>query len=862
MKITDLQLNHKKDPLGYAFPRLRFQWQIEEAQAPADTVRLWVWDQESCVFDSGETAPGSFDGMEVSLALAPRRRYDWQVQVTLADGSRGESEKAWFETAKQDEPWEAPWLSLPTTAPSASVFRDVMIKAPLKEARLYICGYGVYEVFVDGRKAGEEYLQPGFDTYDLRQEYQTLDLTACLTPGSHRLKILLGNGWYRGRLVFEGGFEDLYGDCLKASAELDLTYADGTSARILTDESWQAQTSEIGENNIYDGEAQDYHLAGQPLDLQVSSPAEQPVARSSMPILETARIFPVAVLHTPAGETVLDFGEMVTGWVTFYCREEKDTKIRLQYGELLQDGNFYRENLRTAKAQFTYVSEGEEKWIRPHFTYYGFRYVRLEGITRVCPEDFQAVRLMSYCGEGGTLQTGNELVNRLIANSRASQDCNFLSIPTDCPQRDERMGWTGDIAVFADTACLNRDCAGFLTNYTKMIGLEESAHDGAVPLFVPAPKGEEIQRATDVMIRHIADGTAGWGDAAVDIPWALYENYRDVGLLRQQYPVMKTWIDFVHRQTLTSEIPYLWLNGYQLGDWLALDENGQSREDCCGFTDTGFLASARYYHSLDLCRQAVEILSASSANAGERSGSGRQEYAEDLAFYETEMKAVRTAITETYLQEDGTVKIPETQTAYAVLLAWHLGEPQTAVDRLVALIHAQDDHLRTGFLGTPLLCPVLSANGAHETACQVFLQETYPGWLHEVKLGAVTIWERWNSLDEDGHVSGTGMNSMNHYAYGSIVSWMYRYLCGFQNDLSTERSMRIRPLPCEELGWMKGSVRTSWGIYTCRWQVSGPDEAVYQITVPEGGTAEVTLPGAAPVRLEAGIHELTGRIHE
>ncbi len=857
MKITDLQLNHKTDPLGYAFPRYRFQWLIEEARSPVVSVRLRIWDHDSApeegevsedvsyVFDSKETAPTSFDGMEVSLTTAPRRRYDWQVDVTLADGTHAGS-RAWFETGRQDEPWTAPWLSLPGSVSSAGVYRDVEIPETPKSARLYICAYGVYEVYVDDKKAGNEYLQPGYDTYDLRQEYQTLDLTDFLTPGRHRLTILLGNGWYRGRLVFEGGFENLYGDCLRASAQLDLTFEDGSSDVILTDENWQAQTTCIGENNIYDGEEQDYHRAGKPLSLTVSVSEKQPAARSSMPILATEQILPVQVLHTPAGETVLDFGEMITGWVAFYCREGKDTRIRLQYGELLQDGNFYRDNLRTAKAQFTYVSEGKGSWVRPHFTYFGFRYVKLEGIADVRPEDFRAVRLMSACGEGGSLTTGNGMVNQLIANAKASQDCNFLSIPTDCPQRDERLGWTGDIAAFADAACLNRDCAGFLANFVDMMGCEETAFDGAVPLFVPTPKGEEIARSDNVMLEHLAEGTAGWSDAAVDIPWALYENYRDEGLLRQQYPVMKAWIDFVHRQTLESEIPHLWLNGYQLGDWLALDEKGQSRADCCGFTDTGFLATARYYHSLDLCRRSAAVLDKAHP---------------DLAFYEAEMDAVRAAFTAAYLNEDGTVKIPETQTAYAVLLVWHLGDAKEAVDRLCALIHEQDDHLRTGFIGTPLLCPALSEGGAHETACRVFLQETYPGWLHEVKLGAVTIWERWNSLEEDGHVSGTGMNSMNHYAYGSIISWMYRYLCGFQSDLTTERSLRIRPMPCRELGWMKGSVRTSWGIYTCEWQITGEEEARYRITVPEGGTAQVTLPQAGNVRLSAGLHELTDRIH-
>ena len=919
MKITGLKVNHKVNPLGYDFPYLHFDWTVEDAEGKdAAWVSLTIDRVQEDgtrvrVYESGKTVPEAGGGLDAELAFSAGTRYEWRVRAASDAGEEAESEPAWFETGKPDvedvgagthagaccsarqpdatfaggkkvcvreesssaegsdegtvapadvgqsgEVWSADWLAADPAAVSVCFRKGVLIDKPVAAARLYICGLGLYEAYIDGVKAGDEYLMPGYHSYDLTQEYQTLDVTKALSSeGEHDLSVLLGNGWYKGRFVFEGGFENLYGDRMKLIAELHITYQDGSREVIATDDSWRAESTAIGANSIYDGEVLDYRLAGKPIAFTTDRSGKELLhVRTGMPIREREVIKPAAVLHTPAGETVLDFGEMITGWVRFYCREVKDTQVRIQYSELLQEGNFYRDNLRTAKAEFVYVSDGEEKWIRPHFTYYGFRYVKLEGFAQVRPEDFRASRLISEIYETGDLSAGDgtlpdaadpasgsvsQKVNRLIANVHASQRCNFLGVPTDCPQRDERMGWTGDIAAFADTACLNTDCTGFLSHYMELVGREQSRIGGVVPLYVPMPKVPSSGDGLDFMLQMVASPMSLWGDAGVILPWKLYEHRRDKKLLAQQYPVMKAWVDCVKRRVDENEKPHLWQNNLQLGDWLALDSG---EETPFGLTDAGFLATACYYYSLGLTAMSAAVIG----------------NAEDEAALLKERESVLKAFQAEFLKEDGTVTIAETQTAYALLLSYQMARPgqeQKAVERLRALVEAKGGHLDTGFLGTAWLCPALSEYGGHKEACRIFLQEDYPGWLHEVNLGAVTTWERWNSLDDNGMVSSTGMNSMNHYAYGSIASWMYRYLCGFTPLPGESRTLAVRPLPCAELGEMKGTYETPWGTYISSWRMLPDARAEYTVTVPFGGKVRLTLPGCEEEFLGAGTYVRT-----
>lgn len=844
MNIANMLVNHMENPIGYSFDTLRFQWTILNAKGTKTTqVRLRVADEDgTMVFEEARTDFEVASCFDVVLSLRPCTRYYWHVEVESDAGETEKSETAFFETGKMEMPWSAKWLLADPAANSVIFDKSFVLNKPVRRVRLYICGYGLYEAYINGIKLGDEVLMPGYHSYDLTNEYQTIDVTGQLKGLEGKkatLAVLLGNGWYKGRFVFDGGYENIYGDRQKLIAELHITYEDGSNEVIATDEGWSCRNSDILNNSIYDGEVQDYTAAGQGMSYTTETAGELLAERTSMPIQETEYIFPKKIIHTPAGETVLDFGEMITGWVSFYCREEKDRSIRLQYGEWMQNGCFYRDNLREAKAEFVYRSIGKGNWVRPHFTYYGFRYVKVEGITEIHVQDFRASRIRSSCTRNGRIRTGNEKVNRLVANAYASQQCNFLDIPTDCPQRDERMGWTGDIGIFADTACFNMESAAFLQHYLTQLAKEQTLRNGSVPFVVPFPKISDREK---VSLFFVLPASCAWGDAAVIVPYTLYEHYQDKNLLRKNYPSMKGWVEYIKGRIQENKIPHLWQNDFQLGDWLALDS--RHPEGLLGLTDTGLIASAYYYHSVELTYKAAKILKL-------------EKDAEEL---QQELETVGKAFTAYYFDKAGNLTVTETQTSYAVILAFGLCPKhfeERLVTRLKTLIEENNGHLTTGFVGTPLLCETLSRFGEHGTACRLFLNEEYPGWLYEVNLGAVTIWERWNSVNQDGIITDTGMNSLNHYAFGSIVAWVYRYLCGFRLCPGERNTLIIEPMHCDGIGFIEGEYTTPWGTY--RMALSGEGEDELMIEVPFDGTAIVRL-GNWERRYVAGKYKFTQKI--
>lgn len=720
---------------------------------------------------------------------------------------------------------DAKWMLADTAAKSVEFAKDIHLETrqTVKKAILKICGYGIYEAYINGTNVCDEVLLPGYHSYDLINEFQIFDVTSLLKKeeNNNQFSIILGNGWYKGRFVFDGGYENLYGKNLKAIAELKITYTDDTKEIIYTNEDWSCKTYCVKENSIYDGEIQDYREKGKDVEF-ICEPVgtdDNLTERSNVPIKIVEKIAPIKIIHTPGGDQILDFGEMITGWVTFYCHEEAEKEICLQYGEWMQKGEFYRDNLRTAKAEFRYVSDGTEKWIRPHFTFYGFRYVKITGVKKISMEDFIAHRIRSNCKKNGKIVTGNQKINRLIANAYASQECNFLDIPTDCPQRDERMGWTGDIGIFADTACFQMECSKFLEHYMEMVGLEQKRMNGAVPFVVPFPKlVEELQKNVNPFL--VIPGSCAWGDVAAIVPWTLYEHYRDKETLKKLYPVMKLWVEYEKSRVEKNEVPHLWQQDMQLGDWLALDS--QDPNGLFGLTDTGFIASAYYYHSSSLTKKAAEVLG----------------YEDDALELEKCMKSTKGAFLDYYLDKEGNLKITETQTAYLILLGFQLCPThfeEKTIASLKRLIKENNGHLSTGFVGTPLLCQVLSEYGEHELACEILLNEEYPGWLYEVNLGAVSIWERWNSVDENGIITRTDMNSLNHYAYGSIVAWIYRYICGFIPKPDEENTLIVAPRYCEKLGFVNGEYTTPWGTYRISWQDVSEDKMECNFVIPKNG---------------------------
>ena len=839
MYISRLRVNHKKNPLGFNLAKIHLSWEVKDVCGKwAVETRIIVSESsnmEKLVYDSGVQENYHENQMLVSFDLKPRTRYYWQVEVKDDKGDCAKSNPALFETGKLQESWTAKWIGTEENEKRMPLlYKEFELKEKPESVRWHVCGLGLYEAYVNEKKAGREFLMPGYHCYDSFLEYQTLDVTELLSQGKNKIAVLLGEGWYKGRFGFDGDYRNLYGNQKKCIGELHIRYANGQEECIVTDSSWKAEESSICENGIYDGEHIDETLEHKMLSVEEIEETRPLVERFNPRIHKVEEFQPVSVKQEDEA-LLLDFGETVTGWVEITGAFETGQKVMMQYGEVLQKGRFYRDNLRTAKAEFTYVSKGKGETIRPHFTYYGFRYVKIKGLNPEKEYKFIAYRIMSDIERTGWVATDHDKVNHLLENTLRSQKCNFLDIPTDCPQRDERMGWTGDAGIFASTACFHMDSGSFFHHYMKNMQAEQEKCNGAIPFFVPRPKVKKEEHTNPF---YLDSGAAVWGDAATLIPWRLYQFYGDKAMLEEQYPVMKAWVDYEYERTKENEIPYLWQNDRQLGDWLALD-NGNINNPI-GKTDSGFIASVYHYWSTKMVKEAAESLGL-----------------EESKVYAEREKEIRNAILNYYFP-DKKFCLEYTQTACALLLYLKLypeGEREVITAKLAELLKKNNGHLNTGFVGTPILCMALSENGQNQLAYDLLLNEDYPGWLHEVNLGATTVWERWNSLEEDGSISGTGMNSLNHYAYGSIAEWIYRYMCGLNPSIGEAVKMTIYPMPDQRLKKAEGSWRSVFGKYVCAWNWKSEQEVVCNIEVPFNANARFILPDGTEEILDCGKYE-------
>jgi len=852
MKLTNLRTNHLTTPLGHQLGRPVFSWVAgdtpDKAQAAAQIIVHTASGEP--VYDSGRRADISSLGFEAPIGLKPRTRYVWAVTV-WGDGGDTATAGSWFETAKESEPWQAQWIAADFDKERHPLLaKEFTFPAAVKSARVYACGVGIYELLINGKKAGDEYLLPGYHCYDANLEYQTFDVTGLLQSGENAIGLALGPGWYKGEIVFDR-YRDLYGDTMQAICELHADLEDGTEAVIVTDGTWKSYASPVQFSNIYDGEHYDARKsvagwAGPGCKAPSTGVAVREENRPLVPrigpkIVKKQEFAPVEIITTPKGETVIDFGQNLTGWVEFNVHEPAGTEVKLSYSEVMQQGCFYRDNLRTAKCEYIYISNGEPARVRPHFTFYGFRYVKVEGVTDVRPGDFTACHIRSDIDPTGFIETDNPRVNQLFHNAMWGQFDNFLDLPTDCPQRDERLGWTGDAAIIAPTACKNLYMPAFFHHFVVNLGHEERAFHGAVPFYVPAPKVPHEDKDLSWVNRNDR-GCAIWSDVATMMPWAVYENYGDLNLLRREYDVMKTWLERIRRDDELDGGRGLWLRGEQLGDWLALDKNTDSKADQSPFgaTDLQYTASCFYYYSASLTAKAAKALG----------------YTEDAADYEKLSGKIKGAVIGEYFNPDGSFKIEGTQTACVLSLYFGIypeGKKDVVLAQLIKRIEAKDMHLDTGFCGTPFLCRVLSENGANDVAYTLFLNDDFPSWLYEVKMGATTVWERWNSILPDGSISGTGMNSLNHYAYGSIADWMYRSMVGMNpvEEAPGYKRAAIRPMPDPRIRFAKASMDTASGRWELGWHYDG--EALrYEITVPFDCTAALTLPDGRAEELTAG----------
>lgn len=841
MKITHCCVNHLQNPLGYYFAQPTFTWQVEEATGKQQLDARLVVAQDSgltaVVLDTGFAALNSL-GVTPKFPLAPRTRYYWVVTVRTDAGEEATSPVQWFETAKMDEPWQAQWITCDEDEPRCPVFRHTLpLQKPVQDARLYICGLGLYEAYLNGERVGDEHLTPYCNDYYLWLQYQTYDVTAALQKGGD-FRVMLGGGWYGSRfgLGLKPDSPAWISKKRQLIAEFRVTYTDGSTEVFGTEPGWAVTRSTITGGSIYDGEYADATLPELPAERAEAceAPAAHLMERLSPPVRIQETLPVKELLHTPAGETVLDLGQNNAGIFLLRVDLPRGAVVHLQFGELLQDGSFYRGNLRSALQEYRWVSDGKPTVLQPHFTYYGYRFVKVEGVPNLKAEDYTALVLYSDISAIGSIVTGNALVNRLIQNAMWGQKSNFVDVPTDCPQRDERMGWTADAQVFCGTATYLTETYPFYRKYLYDMALEQAVRGGKAPEVVPA-----VNRESTCSV---------WGDATCIMPWVLYLQTGDASILAEHYEAMRSWIGYI---ASVDGDDCGWRKIFHFGDWLALDGHPEGQtgvEANKGGTDDGFIADVYYRNSVMLTAKSARVL-------------GHDADAEAL---NAQADTLLARIRRDYYTADGHCRI-RTQTAQVLTIFYALtDDPAIAAKDLAALLEENGGKLTTGFVGAPLLCRVLSAQGMDKTAYDLLLNEEYPGWLYAVKLGATTIWERWNSVMPDGHVSSTGMNSMNHYSYGSIVEWLWRWAAGLQPVETAPgfHKVVLTPRTDPRLGHLDAVCRTAAGTYAVHWRYQQDGALHFVFTVPFGCEAELSLPNVPqgqqfPKTLTAGSYEFS-----
>lgn len=845
MIITACKTNHIVNPLGFAMNKAVVSWNvynsISKNQAAAQVIVALDEEMKEIIFDSGKQAELSNLAVEIPITLLPRTRYYWIVKVWGSKGDEGESGVNWFETGKIDEEWKAGFITPEWKDNKIRPYMRKKFNLPekVKMARAYVTGVGVYELEINGMRVGNEYLTPGCNAYDAWLQCQTYDITAELTTGENVIGALLGDGWAKGHFGTFAERNTPYCNYYALLCELHITLESGRKILITSDTDWECKSSAMIFDNIYDGEIYDARKeipnwsTAQLEDkdwtkVKHIEPKElgKVTDRLSLPVMIKETLQPVELIQTPAKEQVLDMGQNMVGWLRIHINEPKDTEIKISFGEVLQEGNFYRDNLREAKQEYIYISDGKERDIMPHFAYYGFRYAKLEGFTNpIRLDDFTGCVVYSDLEETGFIETSDPYVNRLFLNAKWGQKGNFLDVPTDCPQRDERMGWTGDAQIFAGTASFNMDVYAFYAKFLQDVYEEQKFSDGMVPSVVPT-----FSKIKTTESSFVSGGACAWSDCATVIPWEMYLHYGDKSILERQYASMKAWVEWIRRKDLATGDKRLWLGGFQFGDWLALD--GPVEGGVMGGTDVEFLASAYYKLSSEILSKAAKVL-------------GKEE---DAEVYGTLSKQIKTEIQNEFFSKYGRSTI-KTQTAHVVALHFDL-VPQKLRDRILndlKEILIQDNmHLKTGFIGTPFLCRALSDNGASEIAYKLFFQEDYPSWLYEVSMGATTIWERWNSIMPDGKISGTGMNSLNHYAYGAIVEWMYRNMCGIQplQEKPGFKEFVLKPEVYGKLRYAKAALKSPMGMIEIGWKLKADKSITIAVKVPFDSKAYLYLPDA------------------
>jgi alpha-L-rhamnosidase len=847
--VINLRAEYRDDALGIATPTPRLSWMVDtnEAGWRQQAYEVALCDPDGAVFDSQHVT--SHDSVLIPWPFRPLTSRE-RVNVRVRTTGPNDITSAWSESLSIEVGLleHGDWHAVPVTAHLEGIEQErplrfrrrFTVEDGLRHARLYSSAFGMYAAECNGRPlSNDEVLAPGWTSYDHRLRYRTTDITTQLHIGENAIGFTVAEGWYRGRLGFEGGRREIYGHDTGPIAQLELTYGDGRRDVVATDAQWRASVGPFLYASLYDGERFDARLdvADGPrwstaefddstwqmvetlasCATRLESPVGQPVRR-----IDTLR--PVSVTTSPSGATLVDFGQNFSGWVRLRAVGPTGTTITLRHAEVLEHGELGTRPLRQAAATDTYVLSGHGiETYEPTFTIHGFRYVEVTGWPgTLTADDVDAVVVHSDMRQTGTFSCSNASLNQLHDNVRWSMRGNFVDIPTDCPQRDERLGWTGDIQVFTPTASFLYDCNGFLASWLADVAAEQSVL-GTVPAYVPF-----------IQLKFPSLPFAAWGDAGVIVPWELYARFGDIGVLQKQYASMRMWVDDIVTR-LDSD--GLWI-GMQLGDWL--DPSAPPENPAKARTHAGLVAQAYHVRSSRLVARAAHELGA----------------ADDETHYGAIADRATAAFVREFVTPSGRLS-SDAPTAYALALQFDLlpsaDQRRHAALRLADLVARDGYCIGTGFVGTPLICDALADNGYLDDAYLLLLQTRCPSWLYPVSMGATTIWERWDSMLPDGSINPGDMTSFNHYALGAVADFLHRRVAGLESVAPGSRRIRFAPRPGGGLTEAAAVLMTPYGEAKISWQRPG-ERLIVDVVIPPSTMAVVELPGHAPTEAQPGAH--------
>ena len=856
LEVTNLFCEYAGNPMGIDSPRPGFSWMLESDSFGVyqQYYRLQVAedspDFDRCLYwDSGEIV--SDDSVNVRYGgpkLKPVTRYYYRVMAG-AGTETAVSIPAYFQTGlMSSENWKAKWISPPfheKRKEQKSVYYlrgDFECRTGMKRAVIYASAQGVYEIRINGRRISDRLFAPGFTSYKKRIQYQAYDVGEYLNPGENEITVLLGDGWFRGPFTFLN-FRNLWGRKTAFLFQMHISYSNGDGQLVVSGDDWLVSgCGPVRRSEFYYGEDYDAGLE-EGLDsgsiFELSKGAVFAVERRGIgyKVLCEDRCEPVRVIDemipersfcTPKGELVFDLGQNISGTVRLHLKDTSAGQVvRVSHAEILDsEGNFYTANLRKARASLEYTCRGAELEVyAPTFTYMGFRYVRVEGYEDADTSTVTGLVITSDMKVTGSFECSDPMINRLQQNIQWGQRANFIDIPTDCPQRDERMGYTGDAQIFAATACFNMRGIRFFRKWLKDLRLDQG-RSGIVDMTIPR----------EIRIPFYRMKSAGWGDAAVIVPWLLYRYYGDAEILSECYDSMKKWVEYSERRASKGE-RFIWNNDSHLGDWLAPGEDKPQ-----WIAKKPWVATAYFAHSADLLSRTAEVL-------------GRTEDAEHFRSLFTD---ISEAFCARFVEEDGRIT-NGFQTAYALALRFNLlpAEMRTAAAEFLAEdVRNNGNKLTTGFLGTPHLCFALSDYGQPDTALDLIFQKQCPSWLYPVTMGATTMWERWDGIRPDGSVNetdqgGDNMVSFNHYAYGAIGEWLYTRLGGLNIDNNSPGFRRIiyNPLVTNRLEYVKTGHDSFYGRIETGWEIEG-GLVRHQMLIPPGSSVELRLNGAVQASMK------------